>query len=107
MKVSRSLTAAMVLGSLAMDFVSPSNASAEQAKTIWVACQYPQGWNSTDAGRDVNGVPPGRAHLCAVQYRAPGVILAPCADREVYSSINWSRVFPGTPIRVEYQCPPR
>jgi hypothetical protein len=33
---------------------------------VWVPCQYPHGWNSTDAGRAVWGVPNGRDHQCLV-----------------------------------------
>ena len=27
-------------------------------------CMYPDGWNSTDFGRDINGIPPGIEHQC-------------------------------------------
>lgn len=29
-------------------------------------CQYPDGWNVTDFGRDVNGIPNGADHACPV-----------------------------------------
>lgn len=42
-----------------------SAASAYPAR-IWVPCQYPHGWNSTDASREVWGVPNGMNHRCLV-----------------------------------------
>ena len=31
-------------------------------------CEFPHGWNSTDASRAIRGVPPGRDHRCIVGY---------------------------------------
>lgn len=42
-------------------------ASAYPARII-VPCQYPNGWNSTDASRAVRGIPNGRDHRCVVDY---------------------------------------
>ncbi len=42
------------------------SASAYPVRII-VPCQYPHGWNSTDAGRAVNGVPNGRDHRCLIE----------------------------------------
>jgi hypothetical protein len=55
---------------LVLGFVS---AAAAYPAGVVVPCQYPHGWNSTDASRAVRGVPNGRDHQCLVtydQYRA-------------------------------------
>ena len=41
-------------------------ASAYPARIV-VPCQYPHGWNSTDASREVWGVPNGRDHRCVIE----------------------------------------
>jgi hypothetical protein len=41
-------------------------ASAYPARII-VPCQYPHGWNSTDASREVWGVPLDRDHRCVIE----------------------------------------
>ncbi len=86
--------------------LTPSMALAQPPTSLIVPCQYPHGWDSTDAGRDVSGTPPGYDHECIVEYYPPDLILAPCAYREVFSSINWSRIFYDRPVRVEYRCSP-
>lgn len=44
-----------------------SAASAHPARVI-VPCQYPNGWNSTDASRELRGIPNGRDHRCVIDY---------------------------------------
>jgi hypothetical protein len=87
-----------------IDEASSSKASAQPATSLAIPCKYPHGWSSTDASRDVGGIPPGYDHQCLVEYRPPDLIIAPCAYREVFSSINWSRVLDRPSVRVEYQC---
>jgi hypothetical protein len=41
-------------------------ASAYPARIV-APCQYPHGWNSTDAGREVGGVPNGSDHRCVIE----------------------------------------
>ena len=48
--------------------VSFAGAASAYPARIVVPCQYPHGWNSTDASRDVWGVPNGREHQCVVEY---------------------------------------
>jgi hypothetical protein len=79
-------------------------AASQVTPTILIPCKYPDGWTSTDATRDVNGIPPGFDHQCLVEYHPPGVIVAPCAYREAFSSINWGRVLKSSSVRVEYRC---
>ena len=33
-------------------------------------CAYPDGWNQTDFGRDLNGIPTGIHHTCPATYQA-------------------------------------
>jgi hypothetical protein len=33
---------------------------------VTVPCDFPHGWNSTDASRVVNGIPDGDSHQCPV-----------------------------------------
>jgi hypothetical protein len=50
-----------------------ASAAAAYPTRVVVPCQYPHGWNSTDASRAVRGVPNGYDHQCLVtydQYRA-------------------------------------
>jgi hypothetical protein len=96
------LLACLALSTL-FDATSFTSAVSQPARFL-VPCKYPQGWNSTDASRDVNGTPAGFDHQCIVEYQPPGRILIPCGARDVFSSINAARDFYGWPVRVEYQC---
>lgn len=44
--------------------VFPDAHGAAPAVRIIQRCLYPNGWNVTDFGRDVNGIPPGVDHAC-------------------------------------------
>jgi hypothetical protein len=92
---------------VAVGGLTSGSALAQPATPLLVPCKYPHGWNSTDAGRDVSGTPPGYEHQCVVEYYPPDLILAPCVYREVFSSINWSRLLDQPIVRVEYRCSPR
>ena len=93
----------LLIGALA----ASGKAYAQPAAALTIPCQYPRGWSSTDASRDVNGTPPGYDHECIVEFHPPDLIVAPCLYREVFSSINWSRIIYDRPVRVEYRCSPR
>jgi hypothetical protein len=90
-----------------IDVLTPPSVFAQPAGPLIIPCKYPHGWTSTDAGRDVGGVPPGYGHECVVEYYPPNLIVAPCAYRDVFSSINWDRILYGPSVRVEYRCPRR
>jgi hypothetical protein len=51
--------AALIIGA---STVSPS------AQTL-VPCNFPNGWNSTDAHRELAGIPNGPRHRCLVERR--------------------------------------
>lgn len=42
-----------------------STASAA-SPAVTVPCDFPNGWNSTDESREVNGIPDGYNHQCLV-----------------------------------------
>jgi len=42
--------------------------AAAQPVRVLVPCQYPHGWNSTDASRELRGIPNGADHQCLVAY---------------------------------------
>lgn len=41
------------------------------------SCAYPNGWNSTDFDREINGIPEGRHHVCVT--RVPRMLVGPAA----------------------------
>jgi hypothetical protein len=47
--------------------VSLAGAASAYPARIIVPCQYPHGWNSTDASREVWGVPLDRDHRCVIE----------------------------------------
>jgi hypothetical protein len=47
--------------------VAASTAPAQTPERVWVPCSEPNGWNSTDASREANGVPNGFDHQCLVE----------------------------------------
>jgi hypothetical protein len=60
------LTAA---AAIALVTASVCAASAYPVGSMVVPCAYPHGWNSTDASREVRGVPKGIDHRCVVSDR--------------------------------------
>lgn len=58
------------LVALALFMTLSSGASAQTPAQIWVPCNYPNGWNSTDAHRELAGIPNGVHHQCLVESRA-------------------------------------
>lgn len=53
--------------------VDPFAYGAAPAVRVVQRCQYPDGWDVTDFGRDVNGIPAGIHHTCRVP---PGSVRA-------------------------------
>jgi hypothetical protein len=49
-----------------------SAAFSQTPRRVLVPCNYPHGWNSTDASREVWGVPNGFDHQYLVEYRSDG-----------------------------------
>jgi hypothetical protein len=47
--------------------VSPTPYGGAPAVRVVERCQSPNGWNVTDFGRDVNGIPAGLDHTCPVE----------------------------------------
>ncbi|MBV9812371.1 MAG: hypothetical protein JO326_06440 [Acetobacteraceae bacterium] len=56
--------------------IIPGSYGYAPAVRVVERCLYPNGWNVTDFGRDVNGIPPGIEHACPVPARAYGHIRA-------------------------------
>jgi hypothetical protein len=46
------------------------SASGAVAAPTYVPCYFPNGWNSTDAHRELAGTPNGMHHQCLVENRA-------------------------------------
>ena len=44
--------------------ILPGAYGAAPAVRVIERCQYPNGWNVTDFGRDLNGIPNGADHAC-------------------------------------------
>ncbi len=51
---------------LASSAVASAKPVAAPRDYVAVACEYPHGWNYTDAYRDINGTPAGADHACLV-----------------------------------------
>ncbi|HLW91828.1 MAG TPA: hypothetical protein VKS78_11075 [Roseiarcus sp.] len=49
-----------------------SAAFSQTPRRALVPCNYPHGWNSTDASRELWGVPNGMNHQCVVVYGRDG-----------------------------------
>jgi hypothetical protein len=60
MKILPVLAASALLGSVGVASAYPTR--------VLVPCQYPHGWNSTDASRELRGIPNGMDHQCLVDY---------------------------------------
>jgi hypothetical protein len=45
---------------------------SQAAMRVLVPCAYPHGWNSTDAHRELAGIPKGRDHQCWLYRDANG-----------------------------------
>lgn len=58
------------LAALAMLIGLSSATFAQAPAKILVPCYYPNGWNSTDAHRELAGIPNGMHHQCLVERRA-------------------------------------
>jgi hypothetical protein len=86
---------------LAVGALSATYALAQQPVRVWAPCAFPHGWNSTDASRQLYGIPNGLDHQCLVEYQPPGRILVPCESPSGPSS---TQSFFGLPIRLSYQC---
>ena len=57
-----------VVSVAALALVIGTGAAPASPRAVWVPCLYPHGWNSTDASREVWGVPPDSDHRCLVEY---------------------------------------
>jgi hypothetical protein len=55
--------------SLAIFVVVATTSRAADRHAHTVPCAYPDGWNSTDLQRDIDGIPKGRNHQCVVDDR--------------------------------------
>ena len=53
-----------VLGTSPSFVINPNAYGRQPVVTVTRRCQYPDGWNVTDFGRDVNGIPSGSDHAC-------------------------------------------
>lgn len=53
-----------VLGTSPSFVIHPYAYGNQPVVTVVQRCQYPDGWNVTDFGRDINGIPNGIDHTC-------------------------------------------
>jgi hypothetical protein len=58
---------AVVLGSASFASAIPA-AAAARPYTVVEGCSYPNGWNSADLSREINGTPEGPSHQCVDTY---------------------------------------
>jgi hypothetical protein len=59
---------AVVLGLASFASAVPAAASAATPYTVIEGCNYPNGWNSGDLSREINGTPEGITHQCIDTY---------------------------------------
>jgi hypothetical protein len=64
----------MILAALVMSGVTLSGAEAYQEAGAYVPCDYPNGWNSTDASHELEGTPDGDHHQCWVAGRTATLV---------------------------------
>jgi hypothetical protein len=59
-------TIALSLAGFALIMTSASTAFVQAPQRFEMGCSFPHGWNSTDAAREVEGIPNGMNHQCLV-----------------------------------------
>jgi hypothetical protein len=60
------------IAGLAILLAAAAPVSSQAAIRVLVPCAYPHGWNSTDAHRELAGIPKGRDHQCWLYHDASG-----------------------------------
>jgi hypothetical protein len=65
---------AVIVAALAATAAPLSAASAYQTVGAYVPCNFPHGWNSTDASHALEGTPDGDNHQCWVPQRPTALI---------------------------------
>jgi hypothetical protein len=58
--------------SIAIFLTAAAPFAAQAEMRVLVPCAYPHGWNSTDAHRELAGIPKGRDHQCWLYHDASG-----------------------------------